>query len=35
MQGLGLKAVLPPPEEEKQVKSASAQARVEQQRRSK
>ena len=35
MQGLGLKAVLPPPEEEKHVKSASAQARVEQQRRSK
>jgi rubrerythrin len=34
MQGLGLKAVLPPPEEEKHVKSASAQARVEQQRRS-
>lgn len=32
--GLGLQAVLPPPEEEKQVRSASAQAGVEQQRRS-
>ena len=32
LQGLGLSAQLPPPEEEKDVKSASAQARVEQQR---
>jgi len=34
MQGLGLKAVLPPPEEEKHVKSAIGQARAEQSRRS-
>ena len=34
LQGLGLKAQLPPPEEEKDVKSATAQARVEQQRKS-
>jgi hypothetical protein len=33
LQGLGLKAQLPPPEEKKKVKSASAQARVEQSRR--
>jgi hypothetical protein len=33
LQGLGLKAQLPPPEEKKKVKSASAQARVEQQAR--
>ena len=33
MQGLGLKAQLPPPEEEKDVKSAMGQARAEQQRR--
>jgi rubrerythrin len=33
LQGLGLKAQLPPPEEEKDVKSATSQARVEQQRR--
>jgi hypothetical protein len=34
MQGLGLKAVLPPPEEKKKVKSAIGQARAEQSRRS-
>ena len=34
LEGLGLKAQLPPPEEEKDVKSATAQARVEQQRKS-
>ena len=34
LEGLGLKAQLPPPEEEKHVKSATAQARVEQQRKS-
>jgi rubrerythrin len=34
LQGLGLKAELPPPEEKKKVKSAGAQARVEQQRKS-
>jgi rubrerythrin len=33
LEGLGLKAQLPPPEEKKKVKSASAQARVEQSRR--
>jgi rubrerythrin len=33
LEGLGLKAQLPPPEEKKKVKSASAQARVEQQAR--
>ena len=33
LQGLGLKAQLPPPEEEKDVKSAMGQARAEQQRR--
>jgi rubrerythrin len=33
LQGMGLKAQLPPPEEEKDVKSATSQARVEQQRR--
>jgi hypothetical protein len=33
LEGLGLKAQLPPPEETKKVKSASAQARVEQSRR--
>ena len=33
LEGLGLKAQLPPPEEKKKVKSASAQARVESQRR--
>jgi rubrerythrin len=33
LQGLGLKAQLPPPEETKKVKSAAAQARVEQQAR--
>jgi hypothetical protein len=32
LQGLGMKAQLPPPEEKKDVKSATAQARVEQQR---
>jgi hypothetical protein len=35
LDGLGIKAQLPPPEEKKKVKSATAQARVEQQRRSK
>jgi rubrerythrin len=34
LQGLGLKAVLPPPEEQKDVKSAIGQARAEQSRRS-
>jgi hypothetical protein len=34
LEGLGLKAQLPPPEEEKKVKSAMGQARVEQTRRS-
>jgi rubrerythrin len=34
LQGLGMKAVLPPPEEEKHVKSAIGQARAEQQRKS-
>jgi hypothetical protein len=34
LEGLGLKAQLPPPEEKKKVKSAAAQARVESQRRS-
>jgi len=34
LQGLGMKAQLPPPEEEKDVKSATSQARVEQQRKS-
>ena len=34
LEGLGLKAQLPPPEEEKKVKSAMGQARVEQSRRS-
>jgi rubrerythrin len=33
LQGLGLKAVLPPPEEEKEVKTAMGQARTEQERR--
>ena len=33
LQGLGMKAVLPPPEEEKDVKSAMGQARVEQSRK--
>jgi rubrerythrin len=34
LKGLGLKAVLPPPEEKKKVKSAMGQARAEQSRRS-
>ena len=34
LQGLGLKAVLPPPEEKQQVKSAMGQAKAEQSRRS-
>jgi rubrerythrin len=34
LQGLGLKAILPPPEEEKHVKSAIGQARAEQSRKS-
>jgi rubrerythrin len=34
LEGLGLKAVLPPPEEEKHVKSAIGQARTEQSRKS-
>ncbi len=34
LQGLGMKAQLPPPEEEKDVKSAIGQARAEQQRKS-
>jgi demethoxyubiquinone hydroxylase (CLK1/Coq7/Cat5 family) len=34
LQGLGLKAQLPPPEERKDVKSATSQARVEQKRKS-
>jgi hypothetical protein len=35
LEGLGMKAQLPPPEEKKRVKSAMQQAKVEQQRRSK
>jgi len=34
LEGLGLKAVLPPPEEKKHVKSAAQQAKVEQSRKS-
>jgi len=34
LEGLGMKAQLPPPEEKKKVKSAMQQAKVEQQRRS-
>jgi len=34
LEGLGMKAQLPPPEEEKHVKSAIGQARAEQQRKS-